>query len=281
MSEVQGSLGRRRNVSGSFGVVVQNADLRLRVAEMVYRSGEGHIPSSFSILDILEVLYRSVLKFNSGKPNDPGRDFFVLSKGHGAAALFAVLNKYGFLTDGDIDEYGSAAGILGGHPDATKVAGAEFSTGSLGHGFPMSVGVALGLKIDSLQNQVFVLVGDGECHEGTIWESANVAVNNGLDNLTAIVDWNGSAAQLMPTDDLPAKWEAFGWETLIIDGHNSNEVQNAALKPRIGGIPRAIIAKTTKGYGVDFISGHGQWHHKIPSADEMTMIRNLLRVGGV
>jgi len=247
---------------------------------MVYQSGEGHIPSSFSVLEILETLYKSVLQFDSERPDYKERDFFVLSKGHGAAALFAVLHSYGFLTDADIHEYGSPKGILGGHPDSTRVPGAEFSTGSLGHGLPMSVGVAMGLKIDSLRNQVFVLVGDGECHEGTVWESANVATNNKLDNLTVIVDWNGSAAQLMPQDDLPAKWEAFGWETLVIDGHAANEIQNAALKPRIEGTPRAIIAKTTKGFGVDFIMGHGQWHHRIPSEEEMSSIRNVLLAGG-
>jgi transketolase len=243
---------------------------------MVYTAGEGHIPSSFSIVDIIETLYRNVLKFDSKNPESSDRDFFVLSKGHGAAALFAVLHKHGFLTDNAMRTYGTPSGILGGHPDSRKVPGAEFSTGSLGHGLPMAVGVALGLKIRGQGNQVFVLVGDGECHEGTIWEAANVAANNLLDNLTVIVDWNGSASQLMPLDNLPAKWRAFGWETIVVNGHVPSEIEAASSARRLQGVPRAIVAETTKGFGVDFLEGHGAWHHKVPSKVELGTIRETL-----
>lgn len=260
---------------------ILNADLRLTIAEMVHRSGEGHIPSSYSVLDIIATLYSGILNINPSRPDSPTRDYFVLSKGHGAAALFAVLNKIGIISDNDIDSYSTPDGILGGHPDATKVPGAEFSTGSLGHGMPMAVGIALGLKIRGKSNQVFVLVGDGECQEGTIWEAANIAANRGLDNLTVIVDWNGSAAQLMPIDDLPAKWAAFGWETLLIDGHNPSELLRVARLPRSGTLPRVILATTVKGHGIDFLEGHGKWHHRIPSGQEMELIRSNLGVGSV
>lgn len=256
--------------------LVPNKDLRLTIAEMVYKSGEGHIPSSFSILEIIETIYGRVLRIGPEGAKSPSRDYFVLSKGHGAAALYVVLRKYGFLSSDDIHAYGSCDGILGGHPDATRVTGAEFSTGSLGHGLPMAVGVALGTKVKGLTNQVYVLVGDGECHEGTVWESANIATNNGLDNLTVIVDWNGSASQLMPIDNLPAKWEAFGWETLVVDGHNPDDIELALCSPRATGKPRAIVAQTIKGFGVSFIEGHGPWHHRVPSDDEIAAIRREL-----
>ena len=156
----------------------------------------------------------------------------------------------------------------------TIVPGAEASTGSLGHGFPTAVGTALGLRIQQYDNRTFVLLGDGECHEGTVWESANVAVNLGLGNLCAIVDWNGSAAQLMPYDDMPAKWSAFGWEVHVIDGHSKAEMQTtfAELEFSYHGRPKVVIARTTKGKGVSFTEGHGPWHHRVPSDKEMSLI---------
>ena len=156
----------------------------------------------------------------------------------------------------------------------TIVPGAEASTGSLGHGFPTAVGVALGLRIQGRDNRVFALLGDGECHEGTIWESANVAANQRLGNLCAVVDWNGSAAQLMPLDDLPAKWRAFGWEAHEVDGHSADALQTLfeTLAFARSGSPKAIIARTVKGKGVSFVEGHGKWHHRVPTDEEMNEI---------
>ena len=253
---------------------VMNEDLRIEIVKMVKRSGEGHIPSSFSIVDILDHLYGKVLNVRPDEPDWEGRDYFILSKGHGCGAFYAVLHKYGFLTDQDIEDYSTSKGILGGHPDATIVPGAEASTGSLGHGFPTAVGIALGLKIQNKENRVFALLGDGESQEGTIWEAANIAANRGLTNLCAIVDWNGSAAQLMPIDDLPAKWTAFGWETYVLDGHSIsdfNEIfsqisSSSSIKPKV------IIAKNIKGKGVSITEGHGPWHHKVPNDEEMKLI---------
>ncbi|QWD96908.1 transketolase [Polynucleobacter sp. MG-6-Vaara-E2] len=248
-----------------------NSELRIKILEMVKRSGEGHIPSSFSIVDIIEYLYSSVLKYDCLKPKWSERDYFILSKGHGAGALYAVLHAKGVLKNDDIINYGTPAGILGGHPDSTIVPGAEASTGSLGHGFPTAVGIALGNKILGLSNKVFALLGDGECHEGTIWEAANIATNQELRNICAIVDWNGSAAQLMPRDDLPEKWKAFGWETFLMDGHSKDDFEKvfALVLNSKSNAPKAIIAKTIKGKGVSFMEGHGKWHHRVPTDEEM------------
>jgi transketolase len=257
---------------------IRNADLRLRIVEMICKSGEGHIPSSFSIVDIIEFLFSSVLSFDSNDPKSPGRDFFILSKGHGAAALYAVLEKHGFLTKSEIQLYGNLHGKLGGHPDSTKVPGVEASTGSLGHGFPMATGVALGLKIQKRSNEVFCLVGDGECQEGTVWESANIASNQKLDNLTVIVDWNESAQQLMPIENLEDRWSSFGWITSVTDGHSFGSLEDSMnfLKESPAGKPKVILARTVKGKGVPFLEGHGIWHHKIPNSGELQQIRVAL-----
>jgi transketolase len=255
-----------------------NKDLRLTIARMVKASGEGHIPSSYSIVDIIEHLYAHVLRVDPKNPQWIDRDYFILSKGHGAAGFFAVLHKHGFVSDQDVADYSTSRGILGGHPDTTKVPGAEASTGSLGHGFPTAVGLALGLRIKNRTNRVFALLGDGESHEGTIWESANVGANQRLGNLCAIVDWNGSAAQLMPQDDLPAKWRAFGWEVHEIDGHSAADLEStfSRLEFAATGRPKAIIARTTKGKGVSFVEGHGRWHHRVPDETEMAGIEKEL-----
>lgn len=255
---------------------VSNADLRLAIARLVAQSGEGHIPSAFSIVDILDVLYGSILKYDISDSSSPDRDYFILSKGHGAAALFVVLQKYGLLPADELDRYGTVEGILGGHPDVTRVPHVEASTGSLGHGFPTATGVALGLKIQARNNRVVALLGDGECHEGTVWESANVAANQRLDRLVAIVDWNQSGAQLLPVDDLPARWAAFGWTVVEIDGHDPDAIRDSLMAPSTSGRPTCVIAHTVKGKGVSFVEGHGPWHHRVPTHAELDAIREEL-----
>lgn len=255
-----------------------NSELRKKIVEMVTHAGEGHIPSAFSIVDIVSTLYAKFLKFDPKRPQWNERDYFVLSKGHGCAALYVVLEKHGLISSADLDQYGKFEGILGGHPDRTKVPGAEASTGSLGHGFPTAAGIALGMRIQKRPNRVVALVGDGECHEGTIWETALVAQNLKLSNLCCIVDFNGSAAQILPHPNIVAQWQAFGWETVSIDGHSETEI-TGALEAFFKGAnmkPYAIIARNVKGKGVSFMETHGPWHHKIPNPQEFSAIMKEL-----
>lgn len=256
---------------------VLNADLRRKIVEIITRAKEGHIPSSFSILDLIHHLYAHVLRVDPKQPKWEDRDYFILSKGHGGAALYVVLHKFGFLSDAQLESYSLRGSILGGHPDTTKVPGVEASTGSLGHGFPTAAGIALGLKIQQKSNRVFALLGDGECNEGTIWETALVASRQCLNNLTAIIDLNGSAAQILPVDPLGDKWKSFGWEVTEIDGHNEHQLASAFSSSLIQEKPRVVIAHTVKGKGVNFIEGHGKWHHKIPSQEEQELIFQVLR----
>ncbi len=257
---------------------MKNKVLRRRIVEMITRAGEGHIPSSFSIVDIIETLYSNHLNVSAADPEKEGRDYFILSIGHGCGALFVVLEKHGFITKQDVDTYGHFDAILGGHPDRTKVPGVEASTGSLGHGVPYSVGIALGQKIKNRSAKVYTLMGDGECHEGTIWESALVAQNLKLDNLCCIVDFNGSAAQILPHPDFEKQWRAFGWNVSRVDGHSPEEMDRAfeQFKKTDNGRPTVVIADTVKGKGVSFLETHGPWHHKIPNTEEYEMIMKEL-----
>jgi len=256
----------------------KNNDLRLTIAEMVSAAGEGHIPSAYSIVEILTTLYGNFLRFDAKNPEWEGRDYFVLSKGHGCAALYVLLERYGFITRADLEKKSKHDGILGGHPDCTKVPGVEVSSGSLGHGIVTAMGIALGLKIQKKRNRVIALVGDGECNEGTVWETALVAANLRLGNFCIVIDENGSADQVLPVPHLKKKWSAFGWNAYEVDGHSEKKILTTFQKIKFSrnGKPTAIIAHTTKGKGVNFMEGHGKWHHKIPSSEELELIRKEL-----
>jgi transketolase len=254
-------------------------DLRKKIVDMITNAGEGHIPSSFSIVDIISTIYDKSLKFDAKNVEWNERDYFILSKGHGGAALFVVLEKYGFITQQDLDQYSTKKGILGGHADRTKVPGVEASTGSLGHGFPFAMGKALGLKIKNKNNRVFCIVGDGECHEGSIWEAALVAQNLKLNNLCCFIDYNGSAAQILAHPNLLKQWEAFGWHVIEIDGHDQGDIEKALhafTSKENEEKPMAVIAHTVKGKGVSFLETHGPWHHKIPNSEEYNAIMKEL-----
>jgi len=254
----------------------KNNDLRIRIAEMVYNSKEGHIPSAYSIIDILSALYDKILKYDSKNPEWAERDYFILSKGHGCKALYVILEKYGFITKEDI--FRKEKIILGGHPDCTKVPGVEASTGSLGHGVVTAMGIALGLKIKKKANKVIALIGDGENNEGTVWETALIAQNLKLGNLCVVVDNNESLAQILKYHDLNKMWDSFGWNVYEINGHDEEELISTFNKISFNYNfpPSVIIANTVKGKGVDFIEGHGHWHHKIPTIKELeTIMRRL------
>jgi len=259
--------------------MVYNNKLRKEIAWMIRNGKEGHIPSAYSIVDMVAYLYKEVLNFDPKNSKWDGRDYFILSKGHGCAALYAVLKKYGVINQKDIEEKTSEYSILGGHPDRCKVPGVEASTGSLGHGIGMALGIALGLKIMSKSNKVICLIGDGESNEGTIWESALVAANHKLGNLCVIVDDNGSADLVLPVSNPQEKWKAFGWNAISINGHDMNEFKAAleSIEFKHNSSPNVIIATTKKGKGVDFMEkDFNYWHGKIPTGEELQNIYDAL-----
>lgn len=244
--------------------------LRMEIVKMVMRGKEGHIPSSFSLLEIIYSIYSGVLRKNFG-------DRFVLSKGHAAAALYVVLTEFNLISKIHIEQYGNNGSSIGGHPDRLKIDGVEASTGSLGHGMPFATGLALANKISKKDERVYCLVGDGECQEGTIWEAANIASNNSLGRLCVIVDWNGSGAQLQPIENLQEKWASFGWEVFLCDGNSLPSLANTFASLNFeNNIPKLVLAKTIKGFGVSFLQGHGEWHHKIPNATQLQQIESEL-----
>lgn len=242
--------------------------LKKEILSAVNTAGEGHIPSAFSIIDILWVLYDQVLSIDPKNPLDDNRDRFIMSKGHGSLALYAVLAEKNFINKKELDSFASFDSILGGHPDHTKVPGIEASTGSLGHGFPFAIGIALALTIKKSKRRVYVLVGDQECNEGTIWESALLAANHKLDNLCLIIDNNHSTNRSLFLGDIMRKFEDFGWEAMMIDGHNHVEIYNA-LNEFKKNTPTAIIANTIKGKGIMKMENNPAWHHKCPTNEEL------------
>ena len=257
-----------------------NNTLRKEIVDLIVRGNGGHIPSAFSIVDIINTIYDKILRYNLTNPDDEKRDYFILSKGHGCTALYAVLHKFGFLSDEDMGSYLKYNGILGGHPDRTKIPGAEASSGSLGHGLSYAMGIAHGLRIKNMENKVYVVVGDGECHEGTIWETALVAQNFNLGNLCCIVDLNGSAEQILPHPSIEKQWKSFGWDTVVIDGHDPKQIEATLLSFRDSNNqkPLTVIANTIKGKGLSFMEGHGPWHYKVPNEDEYKVIIEKLNL---
>ena len=222
---------------------------------------EGHIPSALSILDIVWVLYYIM------KPSDK----FVLSKGHGSLALYAVLAEKGLIKQSDLDSFCSFDGILGGHPDMNKVVGVEASTGSLGHGLPIAVGMAMASKIKGDSSHIYCLVGDGECNEGSIWESALIASHHGLSNLTCIIDYNHSTDRALSLDNLACKFSSFGWRVFTANGHSHKELKRV-LSPCVQEKPIVIIANTIKGNGVAVMENNPEWHHRVPTEEELAHI---------
>lgn len=251
---------------------------------MLAASRRGHLGSALSLVDILAVLFDHVLRFNPADPAWPERDRFILSKGHGCLALYAVLADKGFLPPDEINRVCRLGCRLGGHPEWGKVPGVEFSTGSLGHGLPVGVGFALNARVERRQSRVFVLVGDGECNEGSVWEAALMASKHRLSNLTVLVDYNkmqsfGPTSQVQDMEPLAAKWASFNFAVREVDGHNPAallEVLDALpLDPRR---PAAVICHTVKGKGVSFAENNPAWHHKSRLSDEdIDALRAALR----
>lgn len=241
--------------------------IRMDILRMGYMVGSNgaHFGSGLSLVEIMAVLYKAVLRVNPSDPRWAGRDRFILSKGHGAMAYYAALKQAGFVTDEELMTFKSNHTFLYGHPSMNIDKGIEFSSGSLGLGLALGVGTALGLrKRGNSQARVFVVMGDGECGEGSVWESAASAAHFGLTNIVAIIDKNGlqydgPTQNILNMDSLIEKWESFGWQTRSVDGHNTAEL--LAAFESAGNRPMAIIANTIKGKGVPFMENNPAWHH--------------------
>ncbi len=256
--------------------------LRKRIIETSHYAKIPHLGSCLSCLEILIYLYWKQLNINIKSPNDPKRDRFVLSKGHGAPALFQVLAERGFFPVSDLESFGKEGSVFHEHPPIPGyIPGVEAATGSLGHGFPMALGMALSGKIKNLKFQTYALLSDGECNEGSIWEAAMLASGIKIENLTVIIDFNkwqatGRSEEIMALNPLKEKWKSFGWHVQEIDGHDYLQIQDAFKKTKSFNKPSAIIANTIKGKGVSFMEDDNNWHYRIPSKSELNAaIREL------
>lgn len=255
--------------------------VRLHVLSMMHRANSSHIGSAYSLVELLVALYFDELRVDPAQPQDPDRDRLILSKGHGCSALYATLVERGFASPEILETYYMDGGALAGHPILGSMPGIEASSGSLGHGLSMGVGMAIANRFEGRSNRVFVVLGDGECNEGAVWEAAMFAAARGLGNLTAIVDFNklqglGRSLTINQLDPLTDKWRAFGWEVLEIDGHDLEAILGALKAPRDPAKPRAIIAHTIKGKGVSFMEDQLPWHYKSPNDEQFALARQEL-----
>ncbi|MGE3277313.1 MAG: transketolase [Vicinamibacterales bacterium] len=249
--------------------------LRVQVVRMTARARSSHVGGGLSMADLLAVLYGSVLRVDPARPDWPDRDRFILSKGHACAGLYAALAERGFLHHDDLETFYADGSALAGHVTQNGVPGVEYSTGSLGHGLPVACGMALAGRAPGARFRVFALLSDGELDEGSNWEAALFAGHHRLSNLTAIVDYNrvqslGATSEVLDLDPLGAKWAAFGWQVVELDGHDVPAV-HAALSavPAAPDRPTCVIAHTVKGKGVSFMEHALLWHYRSPAGDEL------------
>lgn len=256
--------------------VISNKARQLMVEALIC-AGCGHPGGAFSCIDLLTALYFEVMKIRPQDPHWDKRDRFILSKGHSSVALYTVLHLKGFINYQTLMTFRQNNSILSGHPDLHKVPGIEMSTGSLGHGLSVGVGMALAAKIDKKKHKVFVLMGDGETQEGSIWEAAMSASHYKLDNLIGIIDRNmiqidGFTEEIMALEPYKLKWESFGWQVREINGHDLAQIISVLKKaPFRKAKPSLIIAKTIKGKGISFMENNYDWHGK-PLKDEYALI---------
>jgi transketolase len=251
--------------------------IRRRNIVIVRSAGLGHIGGDLSAADILATLYLAVLNVDPRRPDDPERDRYIQSKGHASGVLYTTLATAGFFPDALLDSYMAEGSPLNGHPDRTKVPGVETNTGPLGHGLPVAVGTAIAARLDGSPRRTYVLCGDGELQEGSNWEAIMAAGHRGLDNLVVIVDRNylQQGARTEDTnglDPLDAKFEAFGWAVRTVDGNDVDALLSVFdAVPFAPGRPSAIVAHTIKGRGVSVIEDRVEWHHKVPTAEQVAL----------
>ena len=246
----------------------RSKDIRRLIVTALKGGGRGHIGSSMSLVEILRVLYDSYLKFQPTNPHWEERDRLILSKGHGCLALYALLADKGFIPEAELATFCKLDSRLGGHPERNKAPGIEATTGALGHGLPMGVGMALAAKMRKQAYRVIVVLGDGELNEGSVWEAAMSAAKHKLENLAVFVDYNklqsyGPTREVLDLEPLASKWRSFGFETEEVDGHDVTAL--TALVHRLpfqADKPSAVICHTVKGKGFPFAEGKAEWHHK-------------------
>jgi len=257
--------------------------LRLDSLAMIHRRGAGHPGGSLSAAEIVAALYFHKLRIDPVRPDWPERDRFILSKGHAAAVLYAALARRGFFPREDLNRWGAVDCHLGGHPDRTRTPGVDMTAGFLGHGVPVGVGMALAARMQGQKHHIYVLLGDGECQGGVLWEGAMAAAKYQLSSLTAILDYNdvqldGAVHEIMPLEPLVEKWRAFNWAVLEINGHNLRQILEALdTACEIHGRPTVIIAHTTKGKGVSFMENRAFWHGGVPNQAQMQQAEAELR----
>jgi transketolase len=243
-----------------------------------YTGWLAHLASAFSVVELVYALYmKGILKYDPRDPAWDGRDYFIMSKGHASLAAYAILAMAKFFEEEELWTFCRPGARLGGEANMRIVPGVEASTGSLGHGFSFGVGIALANKMDGKNSQVYVLLGDGECEEGTIWEAVMSSVRYRLDNLTVILDFNkiqkmGPVKDTMSIESWESRWESFGWEIVKTDGHDIDSIMEAFGLPRKEEKPRLIIADTVKGKGVSIMENNPEWHFKMPNKRELKIV---------
>ena len=248
--------------------------IRRHAVDMTHLGKSSHVGSVLSMADIIAVLYSSVMRFDPSAPAWPHRDRFILSKGHAGAGIYAALAECGFFSVNELSRHYQNGSNLSGHVSHVGVPGVEFSTGSLGHGLPVAVGLAMAAKLDNADYRVYCVLSDGECDEGSNWEAALFAAHHRLGSLTAIVDYNkiqslDTVANTLALEPFAQKWESFGWRVVECDGHEHDALLSALTSPRIEpDRPTCVIAHTTKGKGVSFMENSVLWHYRHPDGDE-------------
>ena len=268
-------------------LIGKSAWLRKQLFEMVMRTKKGHVPSSFSCAEVLIALfYGGILRYQTGRPDDPGRDRIIVSKGHAAMALYPILADIGFVAEAELENFTRKDCLLRMYADPS-IPGIDSISGSLGHGLGIASGMALAAKQDGRDQRAFVILGDGECYEGSVWESAAFASHQQLDNLIGIVDRNslaimGPTEQLLRLESIEEKFKSFGWETTTINGHSYREILTALSRiGRTHGRPLAIVANTVKGKGISFMENKSEWHNRMPDAAQQEQARRDLQVNTI
>jgi len=254
-------------------------EIRRQILKMIVKANASHIAPSYSIVELLVYLYEKVLRINPEKPSDPKRDKFILSKGWGISALYSILAHKGFFDQKLLESYCENGSKMIGISTLNNIPGIDASTGSIGHGFPIAAGMALAMKLKKIDRRVYVILGDGECDEGSIWETALISSHYKLNNLIAFIDYNkwqsfGRTNEVLNLEPFKKKWQAFNWRVMEIDGHNFSEIASAVDKGHLSkNRPTMIIAHTIKGKGLSIIEDNNDYHYKTPRDKELEVAK--------